>query len=85
MKVTLALGPSRFLRSAESLFAGEDVRESSTMSGVEDLGVAAVEETSVVFSPWSSSSTPNESLPLGAGLRFFFAGCWGVDTLYFDN
>lgn len=73
-KVTLALGPRRFLMSADSPCAGEDIREGSTMSGVEDLGVTAVEETSILFSPSSSSSTPNESLPLAAGLRFFFAG-----------
>ena len=73
-KVTLALGPRRLLVSADSLFAGEDIREGSTMSGVEDLGVIAVEETSMLFSASSSSSTPNESLPLTAGLRFFLTG-----------
>lgn len=73
-KVTLALGPKRFLVSADSLFAGEDIWEGSAMSGVEDLGVAAVEEASILFSPSSSSSTLKEVLPLAAGLRFFLAG-----------
>lgn len=72
-----ALGPS--LLFSDVLFAGDAVPEGKG-SGVADFGVAA-EEFSLVLSP-SSSSIPNDILPLPVAFRFFFAGAVGVITLY---
>lgn len=70
----VALGPRRFFSAVtgSAVLEGEAAREGSA-SGVADLGVATV-EVALLAAFSSSSSTPKESLPLAAGLRFFLSG-----------
>jgi len=75
---TPALGPS-FLGTDPSLSVVEISPSVGVAIGVLDLGLG---KTDTLESVSSSSSSPNESLPLATVLRFFFVG-WGVEALYF--
>ena len=83
----LALGPMRFLSTAEPLCGGtRELRVEWSSSEMFDAGVSALEAAFESPSPCSSSSTPNDNFPFATAFRFFFGGGpWGVETLCFDR
>jgi len=81
MKLTLVLGPRRFLDALASPVVVYWSPLEGRSSGVTERGVAVAD---VSCPPSSSSSSPKDSLPLATFFRFFLAG-WGVDALYFDH
>lgn len=76
----LVFAPSFFLFTIVLLCASELTADISV--GEFSRGVGPFETAESVS---SSSSTPNDSLPLGAILRFFLNSCFGVDALYLAN
>jgi hypothetical protein len=72
----LEFAPSFFLNTFPSASGAE------LSAGVPSRGVGVLETLDSVS---SSSSMPNDSLPLPATLRFFLKTGFGVDALYFAN
>lgn len=76
--LTLVFAPNFFLKAMPSF----SELTADVSAGVFSRGVSAFDKAESVS---SSSSTPNDSLPFAATLRFFLNTGFGVDALYLAN